>query len=120
MAAAAAGVPPTSEHRLRAPLRAWTTVATYSVLATMVAPTTYASAGYPSIRNPFGLEAYADVFGAADAVLELLLLAAVVFSGAALLARLRTADGVRREQLKWFAYAATLILISFLVSDLAK
>jgi len=86
----------------------------------MVAPATYASAGYPSIRNPFGLEAYADVFGAADAVLELLLLAVVVFSGAALLARLRTADGVRREQLKWFAYAAALILISFLVSDLAK
>ena len=91
-----------------------------AAVAAMVAPATYASAGYPSIRNPFGLEAYADVFGAADAVLELLLLAVVVFSGAALLARLRTADGVRREQLKWFAYAAALILISFLVSDLAK
>src|SRR5438105_10675965 len=29
------------------------------VLTTMFAPTTYANAGYPSIRNPFGLEGYA-------------------------------------------------------------
>ena len=86
----------------------------------MFAPTTYANAGYPSIRNPFGLEAYADVFNVADMVLEPLLLVVVGFGAAALVFRLRTANGVRRQQLKWLAYGAALMTLSFLVSSLAK
>jgi len=91
-----------------------------AVLTTMFAPTTYANAGYPSIRNPFGLDAYADVFNVADMVLEPLLLVVVGFGAAALVFRLRTANGVRRQQLKWFAYGAALMTLSFLVSSLAK
>src|SRR2546430_12498442 len=49
-----------------------------AVVLTMVAPATYAHSGYPSIRNPIGLDQYAGFFDAMGAVLEPLLLVLVV------------------------------------------
>ena len=95
-------------------------VVAFSTLSTMLAPATYASMGYPSIRNPFGLDLFKDIFQVLDAVLEPLLYLIVFVSGAALLARLRGSDLVRRQQVKWFAYAAALVLASFVVNALAK
>src|SRR5205807_791663 len=92
----------------------------FSTLSTMLAPATYASMGYPSIRNPFGLDQFKDIFQVLDAVLDPLLYLIVFVSGAALLARLRGSDLVRRQQVKWFAYAAALVLASFVVNALAK
>jgi hypothetical protein len=109
------------------PSRRWRPVAfgsaaivALATLNTMLGPATYADMGYPSIRNPFGLEQFKDLFRVLDAVLEPLLYVIVFVSGAALLARLREADLVRRQQVKWFAYAAALVLASFVVNALAK
>jgi hypothetical protein len=111
----------------RLPSRRWRPVAfgaaaivVLAVLETMLAPATYARAGYPSIRNPFGLDRFADFFRAADVLLPVLLFIVLVVSSAALFARLRAAGGDQRQQLKWFAYAAALVVTSFLIDLLAN
>ena len=86
-----------------------------AVIFTMVAPATYADAGYPSIRNPIGLDQYAAVFDAIAAILDPLLLVLVAISAAALFDRLRRADADERQQLKWFAFAGALVLLSFVL-----
>jgi len=86
-----------------------------AVIVTMFAPDTYADVGYPSIRNPFGLDQYAAVFDAIAAILDPLLLVLVVISAAALFDRLRRADADERQQLKWFAFAGALVLLSFVL-----
>src|SRR5919201_2178101 len=85
----------------------------------MFAPTTFASMGYPSIRNPFGLDGLQGLFDALNIALEPLLLVVIGVSAAALAARLRGADAIQRQQLKWFVYAGALVLTSFAVSTLA-
>ena len=91
-----------------------------AVLTAMLAPATYARAGYPSIRNPFGLDQFADLFHVADVALEPLLFVILLVSGAAVLSRLRRADGDERQQHKWFGYASALILASFAINVLAN
>jgi hypothetical protein len=91
-----------------------------AVVATMVAPQTYVDAGYPSIRNPIGLDAYASVFDTLAMVLEPLLLVLVVVSAAALFDRVRRADGEQRQQLKWFAFAGAILLVSFLIEAASR
>src|SRR2546427_9603883 len=71
---------------------------------TMVAPPTYAHAGYPSIPDPIGLDQYAAFFDAIGVVLEPLLLVLVVVSALALVDRVRRAGEEEREQIKWFAF----------------
>ena len=90
-----------------------------AVLFTMVAPDTYAHAGYPSIRNPVGLDQYQGFFDAVGNAMQPLLFGLVVVSAVALFARVRGADANERQQLKWFAYAGALILLSFAVDALA-
>ena len=91
-----------------------------AVVLTMLAPATYAEAGYPSIRNPIGLDRYAAVFDTIATVLEPLLLVLVVISAAALFDRLRRADSDERQQLKWFAFAGALVLLSFLIQAASR
>src|SRR5207247_7131075 len=45
-----------------------------AVILTMLAPATYAETGYPSIRNPIGLDRYAAVFDTIATILQPLLL----------------------------------------------
>ena len=85
----------------------------------MFAPTTFASMGYPSIRNPFGLDELQGAFHVLNVALQPLLFAVIAVSGAALATRLRAADPVQRQQLKWFVYAGALVLTSFAISTLA-
>jgi len=58
-----------------------------AVLFTMVAPDTYAHAGYPSIRNPVGLDQYQGFFDAVGSAMQPLLFGLVVVSAVALFAR---------------------------------
>jgi hypothetical protein len=95
------------------------TTVVVAVLFTMVAPGTYASAGYPSIRNPIGLDQYKAFFDAVGGAMQPLLFGLVVVSAVALFDRVRRADANERQQLKWFAYAGGLILLSFVVGALA-
>src|SRR5436309_3875906 len=91
----------------------------FAVLFTMVAPDTYANAGYASIRNPIGLDQYKAFFDAVGNAMQPLLFGLVVVSAVALFDRVRRADANERQQLKWFAYAGGLILLSFVFEALA-
>jgi putative oligomerization/nucleic acid binding protein len=106
----------------RLPSSRWKPVAYFAagsvvlaVVLTMLAPATYADAGYPSIRNPFGLDQYHAVFDTIGSLLQPLLLVLVLVSGVALLDRVRRAEAEERQQIKWFAFAGALILTSFVV-----
>ncbi len=74
---------------------------------------------HSSIDNPVGIEGtlgdVAEVLGAAGAVA---LNVGVLLSGISLVLRLRRAQGVERQQLKWFAYAAIMMGGGFVASIL--
>jgi len=91
-----------------------------AVVLTMLAPATYADAGYASVRNPIGLDQYAAAFDTIAAILQPLLLVLVVISAAALFDRLRRAGADERQQLKWFAFAGGLVLLSFLIQAASR
>ena len=89
-----------------------------TVLLTMVAPDTYAL--YPSIRNPIGLDQYKGVFDAIEGTLQVLLLVVVAVGATAVFSRVRRADANERRQIKWFAYAGAILLVTFVVDAVAR
>jgi hypothetical protein len=91
-----------------------------AALVTMVTPDTYADLGYPSIRNPIGLDQYKGVFDTIEVGMRALLLIIVAVGAFALFSRVRGADAEERRQIKWFAYAGTLLLITFVVDAIAR
>ncbi|MDP9265946.1 MAG: SHOCT domain-containing protein [Chloroflexota bacterium] len=111
----------------RLPSSGWRPVAYFAatsfvvaVVVTMLAPTTYADAGYPSIRNPLGLDQYAAAFDALGLLLQPLLLVLVVVSAFALFYRVRRGGAVERQQIKWFAFAGAIVLASFVIQAVAR
>ena len=91
-----------------------------AALITMVTPDTYADLGYPSIRNPIGLDDYKWIFDAIEFGMRALLLVIVAVGAFALFTRLRHADADERRQIKWFAYAGALFLVTFVVDAVAR
>ena len=91
-----------------------------AVAVAMIAPATYANAGYPSIRNPIGLDQYRAAFDVVDSVMQPLLLVLVVIGALALFDRVRRANADERQQLKWFGYAGALVLAAFLIEAAAR
>jgi hypothetical protein len=82
----------------------------------------------PGVENPFGLPGDAGRAAEAVAVVtDWLALPAMLVCAVALVVRLRRSEGVQRQQLKWFTYAAAVagvglgatILTRGLVADLA-
>ena len=79
-------------------------------------PGDFADAGYPEIENPIGIEALGQVL---DAFGVLLLSAPLLVVGgfASLVVRMRrTTDDVVRHQIRWLAYAASLMASFFMLS----
>jgi hypothetical protein len=68
------------------------------------------------LLNPLGIEAAADLIPVIIPVVTTLLLVAALAAVASLLARLRRAQGVERQQLKWFCYAAGLFAAAAFVA----
>jgi hypothetical protein len=62
------------------------------------------------VRNPFGLEGYAWMPGARDA-LNLLLSVCMLASASSLVLRYRRSGGEVREQIKWIAFAASVVAL---------
>jgi hypothetical protein len=79
-------------------------VATASALSPSVLP------NLPEIANPLGWEAARALLDAILAISPLVLLGGVLGGVASLLARFRRAHGDERQALKWFAYAAALMV----------
>jgi Short C-terminal domain len=75
---------------------------------------------YPSIRNPIGLDQYKGVFDAIQGVMQALLLGVVAVGATAVFSRVRGADADERRQIKWFAYAGAIFLVTFVFDTLAR
>ena len=63
---------------------------------------------YPQITNPLAIEPLEGLFDAIITLSELTLVLPVAVSVASIFARLKTATGTERQQIKWFAYSALI------------
>jgi signal transduction histidine kinase len=70
----------------------------------------------PYLENPFAIPVAYRVLRSLSAVNA----AAILFIGFSLILRLRRAQGIERQQLKWFAYTATLMTLIGMTSSLAS
>jgi hypothetical protein len=71
------------------------------------------------IRNPFGLEAAPWVTTVAYAILPLLPLC-MFASAVSLVLRYRRSKGDERQQIKWIAFAASLVALTYLIAMVAS
>ncbi|MGH3088140.1 MAG: hypothetical protein ACRDSJ_12570, partial [Rubrobacteraceae bacterium] len=97
---------------------AWTTGLVIAVSIISLALFPGPIAGFPSSRNPFGLEDAAGIVVFIETVGGWAGLGCVVAAVASLILRFRRSSGEERLQIKWFAYAATLGVIAILFGDL--
>jgi hypothetical protein len=92
----------------RLPSPGWRPFAWLSVLLVVAGTIMAAISPAPgvglSIRNPFGIESLPNL----NEQLQALMFALIFVSAASLVARLRHARGVERQQIKWVAYAGAL------------
>ena len=72
----------------------------------------------PSINNPLGIEGAAGLW--VQGIVDVLVLAAVGASAISLILRFRRARGEERQQLKWVAYAAALLIFFAIVTGLIE
>jgi len=73
--------------------------------------------GHPGVRNPFGLEALGHPWVATAVFIVLLLLPlCMVASALSLVLRYRRSRGEEREQIKWIAFAATVVGLLYLIT----
>ncbi len=70
----------------------------------------------PSINNPLDIGDKTGVFPWVAVIVGVLYLAAVVSSAISLILRFRRARGEERQQLKWIAYAAALLILFTIVA----
>jgi hypothetical protein len=69
--------------------------------------------GHPGVRNPFGMEQYPWLEGVA-LFCALLLPLCILISAASLVLRYRRSGAVVREQIKWLAFAASFVGVTYL------
>jgi hypothetical protein len=104
----------------RLPSRSWRPIAWTGIGA--VGFISLASALYPRDladdprlpRNPTGIHGWANPIDTALLAAGLLFVAVLVASGGAVVSRFRRAKGVERQQLKWFAYGAAALMLTFI------
>jgi hypothetical protein len=70
---------------------------------------------HPGVQNPFGLEQFPWMAGAA-VVMVLLLPLCILVSASSLVLRYRRANREMREQIKWLAFAASFVGLMYLVT----
>jgi hypothetical protein len=102
----------------RLPSRRWRPLAWLSGIVILLGSAgTALKPGQPpdlgGVRNPFGLEEHAWVAYAMEAVLVLLPLC-VLASALSLVLRFRRSGNEEREQIKWIAFAASVVGVGFL------
>jgi hypothetical protein len=104
----------------RLPSRRWRYLAFFSgavivlsSVATAFAPGRLQNLG--GMRNPFGLERYPELFIVGLAILALLPLC-MVLSALSLVLRYRRSRGEERQQIKWIAFAASMVGLLYLIA----
>ncbi|HZD16936.1 MAG TPA: GAF domain-containing sensor histidine kinase, partial [Actinomycetota bacterium] len=76
---------------------------------------------FPEVGNPFGVASFPTLRSVLEAVTNLAFAGSLVAAGASMVLRLRSARGDERVQLRWVAFAASLVPVTFvivLVADL--
>lgn len=100
------------------PWRAWAwlcaTAMSLSFVAILIAPGSFADAGYPSIRKPLGIEALRPMIGVLFLVIVLIPIS-IVGCAVGLVQRFRRSGGQERLQLKWLAAAASVVATGYAV-----
>jgi hypothetical protein len=99
----------------------WRMVGWLAVIAFAVPTAAYAFApgpfaSLPSIANPFGLEPLGAALRAGQALLVPAVALSAIACAAAPISRFRSAPPEERQQLKWFAFAAGLLVIALLAN----
>jgi hypothetical protein len=96
---------------------AWTAVAA-TVVAVVASLLTPGRMEYlPGARNPLGLERAGPALDLLVQVAFLVIAAALFAAAGSLIVRWRRARGVERQQLKWLAYAAAVLVVVTVLSD---
>jgi hypothetical protein len=103
----------------RLPSRRWRPVAWLSGLVIVLASVGTALepgriSGLGGIHNPFGLEAYPLVTGTLGVTVPLLPFC-ILASAASLFVRFRRSRVQQRQQIKWIAFAASLVALGYLM-----
>lgn len=96
----------------------WLAVAAAGMLAVAAALQPGPFSFIPSIRNPLGIEGVSGVFPWVDGIVSTFVLAVVGLCAVSVILRFRRAHGEERQQLKWIAYAATLLLLYAIIGAL--
>jgi len=99
----------------------WRTIGWLAVVAFALPTASYAFApgplaSLPSLANPFGLEQLAGALQAGQMLLVPAVAVAAIACAAAPVSRFRQAPPEERQQLKWFAFAAGLLVVALLVN----
>jgi hypothetical protein len=97
----------------------WLAVAAMAILGIGMAFTPGPFVDYPKVTNPLGLAPLEGSFLEGGGVGWLLLPAGVVLSAGSMVVRYRRATGVERQQIKWFALAAAIAAVGWVVITLA-
>ena len=102
----------------RLPSRRWRWVAWAGALGTLLAMLATGLEPGPmevegAVENPFGIAGADGLLSVAEGLGFALTTVAVAGAGAAVIVRLRRSRGVERQQLKWFAYVASLMVLGF-------
>ncbi len=69
---------------------------------------------FPSVTNPFGIEALASVRNLLESSAFALMLATILISVVSLVLRFRRTRRLERQQIKWFAYAGAFLAAVFI------
>jgi hypothetical protein len=107
----------------RLPSRRWRPFALFAGAVMVLIPVVFVFVpgsleGHPGVRNPFGLEQYPWLAGVAIFGVLLLPLCVLV-SAASLVVRYRRSGAEVREQIKWLAFAASVVGVSYLSAVIA-
>src|SRR5215216_6267461 len=76
--------------------------------------------GHPGVRNPFGLEGAPPWVATAGIFILLLLPLCMLASALSLMLRYRRSGGEEREQIKWIAFAASVVGLLYLITMLSS
>jgi hypothetical protein len=90
----------------------WATVAATAVVVIATALTPGPVEYFPDLQNPLGLAGAGPVLDLVVEVGFLVMVVGVFAAAGSLIARWRRARGVERQQLKWLAYAAVMLVVA--------